>query len=387
MNNIMPLNEAKASINPKKIKEARMARGFNITELAEKVGVTRQTISKYECGELNPSAIVLRKISEALNLPFSFFSKNETIKNQDIGTTFFRSLRSTEAYARDIIKTKAKWVVEIFSELSNHLKLPPPNLPYLEKFSNVSDYSFDNIEEIAVELRKAWGIGLGPISNLTYLLEKNGFVISQMFIGNDKMDACSHKISGRPFIFLVKDKQAAVRTRFDLAHELGHMLLHSYIDETELHDKKNLDKVEREANHFASAFLFPSEKFMSELLSMSLDHLISLKSRWLISIKALIYRCGDLGLLTENQRLYLYKQISMKKWNKKEPLDDQLQCETPTIFKTCISMLIDKGVITKEYLLDVFRLNPDDIKELCSLPENFWESNNSVIKIDFINKK
>jgi len=387
MTNIMIFNEPKITINPLKIKEARVARNFKISDLADKVGVTRQAISKYECGTLNPSAVVLRKISEVLSFPFSFFSKKDSVdilSASSASTTFFRSLKSTETHIRDMIEIKSKWVFEIFSELIKYLKLPPVNIPSFEEYTNKDNISFDDIEIIAVELRKKWGIGLGPINNITLLLEKNGFIISQMFIDSDKMDACLKVIKGRPFIFLATDKQSAVRTRFDLTHELGHLILHQHLDNTNLHDSKLFKKTEQEAHRFASAFLFPKEKFYSELLSSSIDHFISLKSTWLMSIKALIHRAYDLNLISDSQNTYLYKTMSIKKWNKKEPLDDKLQCETPTLMKTCTNMLIEKGVLSKNDLLDIFKLNPSDVEELCSLPTSFFNtSSNPTIKIDF----
>ena len=35
----------------------------------------------------------------------------------------------------------------------------------------------------------------------------------------------------------------------------------------------------------------------------------------------MVYRCKDLGIFDEQQITNLYKQISYKKWHKKEPLD------------------------------------------------------------------
>lgn len=44
-----------------------------------------------------------------------------------------------------------------------------------------------------------------------------------------------------------------MRRNFDLAHELGHLLLHPYVDFSLL-DKNERQQVEREADYFASCF-------------------------------------------------------------------------------------------------------------------------------------
>lgn len=52
----------------KKIRELRKAHGLNQTEMAEKLGVHLQTISRYEQGKLAPSPEILSVLAEKFNV-------------------------------------------------------------------------------------------------------------------------------------------------------------------------------------------------------------------------------------------------------------------------------------------------------------------------------
>lgn len=51
------------------IKDARKKAGMTQNELAEKLGINRATLSKYENGQIDPTVSQLMKIADALNLP------------------------------------------------------------------------------------------------------------------------------------------------------------------------------------------------------------------------------------------------------------------------------------------------------------------------------
>ena len=69
---------------------------------------------------------------------------------------------------------------------------------------------------------------------------------------------------GRPLILLSADKDSGYRSRFDLAHEIGHLVLHRHIQRTT--DSARHKLMEQQAHHFAGEFLLPAETFASEVL-------------------------------------------------------------------------------------------------------------------------
>lgn len=371
------MSRTSVNIIPSRLTEARQARAYNISQLSELVGVTRQAMSKYEQGTANPSERVLLALSEVLNFPFDFFYKKDTIFSSQPSTAFFRSLKSSEANVRSMINVKCDWTNEVYEYLNQYLSLPILNLPILD-FLLKNDLNEDTIESIALLLRKHWGIGDGPIDNLTYVMEKNGFIISSSEIGAEKVDACSKIINGKPIVFVGKKLKTACRSRFSLAHELGHMILHGYITNEDLNDTKVLNKIEKEANRFASAFLLPKDQFVGDIRSLSLDYFILLKKKWKVSVAAMIYRCQDLGILDENQVLLLRKQISFKKWIREEPLDKELPLERPKLLKTAISIMLDNNIVSVTELLDRFKWSLNDLSDITSCEPSMFKPKNRI---------
>ena len=356
---------------PERIREARLARGMTAIDLATSVGVTRQAISKYELGIALPSSDILNSIASSLSMPLSFFQKPLT-KPINQGTVFFRSLKTNAARAKDILSMKIQWAAQFAKILSEDIIFPDVDLPVLpDKYAQIIEFSYDDIEDIALYLRRHWNLGTAPIKNMSRLLESHGIVVASVKTGYSETDACSSFIEGRPFVFLDMQKECAVRTRFNMAHELGHLLLHHDISQKDIDDKKTLDRIEKEANQFASCFLLPRASFILDIRSTSLASFLPLKNKWKVSIQAMVYRCRELDIFSESQMIYIQKQISAKRWRKHEPYDDEWPCETPVILSTAIQMLIDRGDYSKEAFVELFRLPEKDIEEICSLPNGY----------------
>lgn len=385
----MPKQTKFQPLVPERIREARRARGLTASELADKVGVSRQSISKYEIGTSAPSDSVLTKIASQLEIPILFFYKPLNIPSNR-GTTYFRSLKSNAARAKDVLFVKGEWAVQIAKVLTEDIVFPEVDLPNLiDPHATAERYSLDDIEDIATSLRKYWGLGNSPIKNMARLLESHGIVIATIKTGFSETDACSAVIDGRPFIFLDTQKECAVRTRFNLAHELGHLLLHDNISQTDIEDKKTLDRIEREANQFASCFLLPRLSFLMDIHSTSLLSFLPLKQKWKVSVQAMVYRCRELEIFTENQMIYIQKQISARRWRKNEPYDNEWPCETASILPTAVKMLIERGDYTKDEFLSLFQFSSYDVEELCSLPAGFFSTraDDNTILVDFTTKK
>lgn len=101
-----------------------------------------------------------------------------------------------------------------------------------------------------------------------FLVEKSGIFIFEKAIG-EEIDVYSlWTNSDRPFIILGNMKRSSVRRNFDIAHELGHLLLHYKVEFTNL-DTKEHKNIENEANLFAGAFLLPKKSFLQDMETVS----------------------------------------------------------------------------------------------------------------------
>ena len=67
------------------------------------------------------------------------------------------------------------------------------------------------------------------------------------------------------FIAVAQGEKPKGRIFFDMAHELGHILLHPWSESLDLISKEEFKSRENQANRFASAFLLPKESFLQEI--------------------------------------------------------------------------------------------------------------------------
>ena len=152
---------------------------------------------------------------------------------------------------------------------------------------------------------------ISPVPNLIQLAEQNGVIISEANMSNPTLDAVSRWMIGRPFIMLTDNHESAVRRRFNVAHELGHILLHNGVESIHEYSQTELKNIiEYQANLFAAHFLLPSAAFSDSLLSISLEYYIDLKKYWKVSLQSMIQKTYTLALINDDQRLYLNKRIA-----------------------------------------------------------------------------
>lgn len=355
---------------PERLTEARLAARMTQTELAEQIGVSRQSVSGYELGAKVPDPSTMQGIAGALGQPVAFFTKAEHTSFGAFSANFFRKVGSDTKRRNLACEVYAKWFaasVHAFDEIAN---LPVVDIPQFEpKDRAKSAYTDEDVEEIAERVRKHFGLGWGPISNVTRLLEIKGVSICRLEIEGENIEAFSFWSGQRPFIFLASDKGSAARLRFDVAHELGHLCLHRWVSTVEIEDSTRLKQIEAEANRFAGAFLLPRQSFPNEVYSARAEAFIPLKERWKVAIQAMVYRCKDLGLFDDRQVTNLYKQISYKKWRTKEPLDGLggISLERPSLLKKIAELVSAKGGTVLDEVCGSLAFSPSVIEQLWGL--------------------
>ena len=139
------------------------------------------------------------------------------------------------------------------------------------------------------------------------------------------------------------------RRRFNLGHELGHLVLHQMVSEKDFENAELLKKIENQANRFAGAFLFPAKSVNCEYFSNSMKALENMKSRWKISIAAIARRLFDLSLINKNQYTYIMMNIGDRK---NEVLDDLIPMEKPTLIGRAIEMLLKNHILSLRNAVD-----------------------------------
>ena len=367
-------NEKK--VIPYRIKQARVSRGLSMVELSELVSVSKQAISQYEMGKNAPSKLILNSIASVLKYPVSFFYKPVPANETASSAVFFRSKKTTRVKALNAAREK----IEIFREINDYLEkyvdFPSLDLPKITyEDDGINPIDNEQIEKYAMVLREHWKLGKGPIDNLINIVQKNGIMVSKMKLRLNKLDAFSVWFDNKPFIFLSSDKDTNVRIRFDIAHEIGHLLMHAdYYSEEDLKNKAIYEKLENEADRFAGAFLLPKDTFSKDVFSTSIDHFIQMKAKWKASISCMISRCDTLGILSSNQIKYLKDQMTTRVYWRKEPLDNEMPIEKPFAHKQAIMLLLDNNIITPSQLIEKTGCSAEELEQYCFLDKGTLET-------------
>lgn len=364
--------------NGVRLREGRIYRGLTITDLANELGVSKQMISKYENNKAVPNLDSLLHITNILKFPREYFY--ETPVEVKTGSTYFRSLLTTGKKEREMQYDRVKYLTIIRALLEEYVDFPELDVP------DFSDRDIESVEEVAEKVRTAWVLGDKPIKDVIYLLETKGFVISSLKLDNKMIDAfgSQHEINGNLYysIVLGNDKRSFYRRQFDVAHELGHKVLHDpYLNIEDL-SKDEFKQIEQEANDFAAAFLLPRESFLRDV-SMhpnDLNYYTLLKKKWCVSIGAMVMRAYKLGAINDGTYQYMQRSISHKGWRTKEPLDDLKDLKDPVSMKQAIELLIENDYISGEgfmqklsqhYGLSLLRA---EVEELLGLEEGYLET-------------
>lgn len=364
--------------NSYRLKEIREIRGYTQSSLAEEIGKSRNAISLYEKGSCYPEDNTLHQLSNVLKIPIDYFYKDKTIDLNDETPIFFRKLVSANKTHRMIANGKIKWLAELYLFLSKYLKFPAVAVQKIDK-NNIYDYTSDEIEDIAYSTRKQFGLELGPIGNMINILEYHGIFMGMFSIANT-LDAfsCWSEIDNesRPFILLDQIKDSSTRSRFNCAHELGHLILHSMSNDIyNMENKKILDTIEYQANKFASCFLLPRKTFSKQIKnSNNIGELLKLKKEWGVSIQAMIMRSFDLGFINENQKIYMFKKINYLGYSKRDPADDYLKIETPSLIRESLNKLLENRIISVRNLYEEFLITLADLSELTGIEKEYFQN-------------
>lgn len=374
MNNVLQFTQFQADkeLIPERLQVARKAKLMTQTDLAAEVGLTRQAISAFEQGSKRPEGATLARIADALEQPISYFLGVSHEPFGQFSPKNYRSFGSATKKRNEQSDSFSRWAASIAAYLSGKVNFPEAYIPSTPPPEGGQFYEEEEIELAAELVRSEWGLGVGPIGNLSKLIESKGVFICNIPTIDEGVNAFSFWSGPKPFIITSAEKTTAVRRRFDLAHELGHLVLHQGVSESELEHKPTLKIIESEANRFASAFLLPRSSYPNEVFSTRLDSFVELKSRWKVAVSAQIYRCSELGLFTEKQILNLRKQISFKKWRTKEPLDDTLQIERPVMMKRAASMLLDASIVSPSVMLNEINLHRNTVSSISGLSESIF---------------
>lgn len=342
-----------ARFNYQMLELARSSRGITQKELAALLNRTQAAVSHWEHNLREPNEDDIALISTALNYPVSFFYQQEIDVYLPPVQGHYRKKAALKAVSRTQLESHFRllggWVNKLQDAIEVEDGIASPD--FLEDMS--ADAS---PEDLARQLRAKWRVPNGPIRSLTTLLENHKIVVAKTWLFNENVDGYSfHTNSGMPVIYVNREVELD-RLRFNIAHELGHLVMHSDC----LPDAER----EKEAHRFAAEFLMPGHEIHDQLINLRIEGLMALKARWGCSMAALTRRARDLGLLSEER--YRSMLIGLSPYRKKEPVDLAKHgfVEKPQLMGMMVQYHLDELDMTATQIRDMLHLNDGDFSKL-----------------------
>lgn len=300
----------------------RLFHDLSLTDLGAQVGVSKQFLSRVENGAESVSAHLETALAEALDVLPEFFYHVDPNPIADEQCHFRRQL-TTKVALRQAARARGEMLKRLVGVLDEHVELPRYQV------GEADPDSPETIERGAEAFRSLFGLGLGPLSNVTRVAENAGAVVLKVRGLAPEVDAVSFATK-RPLIALNADGRSACRERFGMAHELGHFSLHIGV--------LTGDRLtESQANRFASSLLMPRSTFASECrlatrgTRLNWPGLSELKMRWGASKAAIIFRGRQLGLFSEEQARAGYVGLNRHGEALKESEDHLIANEEPEV--------------------------------------------------------
>lgn len=349
---------------PERLTQALAARGFSATELAARIGVTSTTISRWRNAVQAPSGLMLEAMANELRVTAEWMTR--PLRTATTKPCFRGSIAPLKQ-ERSLLNVRLEWLEEVSAQLEEYVDYPEVKIPSIDA-KRLSEITTSVIEDAAEACRKAWGLSDGPVGDILLLLENAGVIVAREETGIARIEGLSAwSSSGRPLVLLCADKGNAYRGRFDAAHELGHLVLHRYIEAPA--DASSHKLIEQQAHRFAGAFLLPARGFGAEVTTpVSLHGLLFLKQRWGASVAAMIMRLRALEIVSDDDYLRLIKHRSAKWGNRQEPNDDDRAPEEPRLLKRTMDLLAREGVISPDALPFMLGISARDVESLLGLP-------------------
>lgn len=311
------------TFTPSRLRWARERLMLTRTDLADAANISVSTLTAYENGRRAPLAEAKERLADALGVRPEFFylPDMDEVPMEEVS---FRKASKTSKCQQRAAMGAAQMAVEFFGVIESSFKLPDLQVPEIDDATP---------EQAAEEVRAQWHLADRPIADMMSLLESKGVRILSLDHRCKDVDAFCFSRDGVSYIF-VSTVKTAERQRFDLAHELGHLVLHAGVPA----DSANSKERERQADLFASAFLMPASRIYTQSMNGApVERILKAKKYWQVSAMAMARRLHDLKLLSDWQYRSVVIELSQRGYRSAEP--DGIQREQSQLLRKVLFMM------------------------------------------------
>ncbi|MGE0116626.1 MAG: ImmA/IrrE family metallo-endopeptidase [Dongiaceae bacterium] len=328
---------------------ARQRKGFSQGEAAQRLGIPQVSLSRYENAMATPNEEFATRAALVYELPASFFYQPDSIFGAPVSVhPMWRKKHDVTVRELDRIVAELNIRVMHLRRMLDAVEYTPQaTIPNLDP----EEYRGD-IERIASTVRAHWLLPAGPLQNLIGAVERAGAVVVFSSLAGSAVSGVTVSVPGLLPVIVLNEDQPADRTRFTLAHELGHLVMHRFPNAS----------MEKEANEFASALLMPAVDIKPALMGrIDLRRLAALKPEWRVSMQALLYRAQSLKLIEPNQANWLWRQFNTSRMRLREPPELDFQRETPGVVSRMLSLHLDTFGYSKAEFAKLIQLHEEQL--------------------------
>lgn len=278
-------------------------------------------------------------LASALSVPLDWLTEPPRSFASEQGALFRANSKMTKR-SQEMVKTWKSLLAEMLATLDRTIRLLPIELPV-----NSIRETPDPIED-AAKVRDAleWrpdapgGHLMRAVESLGVFIGVHSFDEELHLRNHDASSGWYTSDTGRPLpLMLCREHSSWERTRFSVAHELGHLVMHRYGSSASRED---------EATAFAAELLMPHRQLRREWPTrLTIQSLLPLKLRWGVSIAALIQQGFRHGLVSSDRRVSLFKQLSNgrdpatgQRWRVREPGADDRPVERPLLIANALEV-------------------------------------------------
>jgi Zn-dependent peptidase ImmA (M78 family)/transcriptional regulator with XRE-family HTH domain len=292
-----------------KLRLVRLAFRWQQTALAELLQIPQSHLSQMESGIRHVPDSIAAQVSFLTGFSPQFFARPVQV-DVPMGSNLWYRKPKNKYRKADESQAYCQLVFDTFEALAQSLK------PLNCRLSSVSNCT---PQEAADHVRNSLGIRPGiPIENITIRAETAGIrviglgepvieaVTSHPALprlsraeGEDEFEAFSFWTSCRTPVVFARSDRPCDRYNWALGHELIHLVMHaSYHGDIRL--------AERECQLGTAELFMPEQAFRDSFPfdGPSVSALAQMASYWNVSLKSVILRAHQLGLLSDRSKLY-----------------------------------------------------------------------------------
>lgn len=318
-----------AEIIGRNIDKARQEKEISHQELAQILGVTRQTVSKYIKGEQAIDSEKLYKLAAFFNKPFEYFIQES---DDEVLRVMFRADFPDDNFTDELRaaiqdRLQKQWEVLGLAGQDMISFLPPQYKLKLSGKKNLTDAEKEEIERVALEQRQQVLDNCGH-QDIYECFEAFGIQVIAKPFHNPNVFGLSGFSDEHGAFIIINDDDVIPEERkiFTMIHEYGHLVFHreEYGKSVSRHySTARSDPREKTADHFAGCFLAPRYQVQHWYKRIgnraTLTDLIEFKQELGISLQALVMTLKNYGFVDASDVSRFYKIINAKGEKKKEP--------------------------------------------------------------------